>query len=71
MLQRFPFTSNNNLPVLIQEELEFDIEVLRRVVEERQNKFTDSQRKVFDTVMKAVEVKEPLCVFVDARGGTG
>ena len=38
---------------------------------EKQAKFTESQRKVFDTVMKAVEDHCPLCVFVDARGGTG
>jgi hypothetical protein len=70
-LQDVAFTHNNSLPVLIQEELEFDINSLREDLKGKQIKFTTSQRKVFDKVVKAVEDKIPLCVFVDARGGTG
>ena len=70
-LKDVAFSNNSKFPVLIQEELEFDINNLRDTVAEKQAKFTESQRKVFDTVMKAVEDRFPLCVFVDARGGTG
>jgi ATP-dependent DNA helicase PIF1 len=70
-LKDVAFSNNSKFPVLIQEELEFDINNLRDTVAEKQANFTESQMKVFDTVMKAVEDHCPICVFVDARGGTG
>ena len=56
---------------LIREELEFDVEDLEKLVNERSNMFTESQKIVFDTVMKSVINQEPLALFIDARGGTG
>ena len=65
------FTNRSSLPVLIQEELEFDIESLRDGLAQKEKMFTKSQKQVFDKVMSAVEDQSHLCVFVDARGGTG
>ena len=56
---------------IIREELDFDREELKKMLEERKLKFTKSQRAVFDTAMHAVENKKGLCLFIDARGGTG
>ena len=65
------FTNTNILPVLISEELDFDINHLREALNDKQSKLTESQRSVFDAVMHAVEQDEPLALFIDARGGTG
>ena len=59
------------MPVLIQEELDFDIGTLRIFLNEKQVKFTQSQRKVFDKAIEAVNAASQLCLFIDARGGTG
>jgi hypothetical protein len=70
-LNDISFTNTNILPVLIREELEFDINHLREALNDKQSKLTESQRSVFDAVMHAVEQDEPLALFIDARGGTG
>ena len=41
------------------------------MVDERKSQFTNSQRDVFDTAMKAVENQESLYLYIDSRGGTG
>ena len=69
-LKEISFTKTDNNPVLIQEELDFDIVELKNLIEDRAQKLTDSQRIVVETVMNSVYKNEPLCVFVDARGGT-
>ena len=58
-------------PVLIREELNFNVEELKQMIEDRRSKFTKSQEEVFETAMEAVEKKQTLCLFIDARGGTG
>ena len=70
-LEDVSFANQNVFPALINEELDFDIEGLKEIVNDRKSKFTESQRKVFDIVMQAIENNSPLSVFVDARGGTG
>ena len=70
-LDNVAFTSTSTYPVLIREELDFDIENLKKCVEERRSKFTDSQEIVFKTVMEAIQNGKPLSLFIDARGGTG
>ena len=70
-LEDVNFQSENEIPVLIREELNFDIADLRKLVKDRKSQFTESQQEVFETVMTAVESQSFLCVFIDARGGTG
>ena len=65
------FPKQNNTPVLIQEELDFDINTLKQELQVKETKFTKSQREVFNKVVSAVSEKASLCLFVDARGGTG
>ena len=70
-LKEIAFTKEDSLPVFIREELDFDVSQLTTLVNERKDQFTDTQREVFETVVKAVESKDSICVFIDARGGTG
>ena len=70
-LDAVAFTSTETYPVLIREELDFDLDDLSKSLTERKSKFTNSQRIVFETVMEAVENRNPLSLFIDARGGTG
>ena len=65
------FQKENDIPVLIQEELDFDINILKKDLEVKETQFTKSQKKVFDKVIDAVLSNSTLCLFVDARGGTG
>ena len=58
-------------PVVIREELDFDVDELRTTVEQRVPSFTDEQRTIYDEVMGAVRGKQSLVAFVDARGGCG
>ena len=60
-----------NISTLMKEELDFDTAEIRKLLEERKLQFTISQRNVFDTAMNAVANKKNLCLFIDARGGTG
>lgn len=62
---------NNPVPVLIREELDFDVNEMKRLVAERVPKFTPDQLEAFNTILKAVKEDNPLCMFLDARGGCG
>ena len=57
--------------VLIQEEMEYDIRELQTNVESVIATFTEDQKKIFDTVMKAVTENESCQIFIAARGGCG
>ena len=63
------FTSNE--PVIIREEKDFDVPELEAQAENVRQKFTDSQKEVYDTILKAVKEDSPLQLFIDARGGCG
>ena len=60
-----------NLPVMIREELDFNIDQLRELAIESHSRFTDEQRLVFDTILNAVKSDSSLQIFIDARGGCG
>lgn len=60
-----------NIPVMIREELDFNIDQLRDISTERYRRFTEEQRHVFDTILNAVKSQSPFQVFIDARGGCG
>ena len=70
-LDNISFDQTNQLPVLIKEELNFDVAEIKTMSEERRELFTDEQKDVFDTVMEAVKSETALAMFIDARGGTG
>ena len=70
-LAEVDFVKRTGMPVLIQEELDFDIKTLQEELKIKEDKFTESQRQVFDTVVDSVLNNTSLCLFVDARGGTG
>ena len=61
----------SQVPVLIREELEFDVNQMKRLVEERVAMFTPGQQDAFTTILEAVKHCQPLCLFLDARGGCG
>ena len=58
-------------PAVIREELEYNVDDLTAVVEERLPNFTQEQAEIFNVVMDAVRSDSPLLIFVDARGGCG
>ena len=58
-------------PAVIREEMDYDLDTLNSVVEERQPVFTQEQSEIFNTVMEAVESKQAMQIFIDARGGCG
>ena len=70
-LESISFNQLNTLPVLVKEELNFDMKEMKIIADERLKMFTGSQRKVFDTVMDSARSQTPLYMFIDARGGTG
>ena len=49
--------------------MDYNIEELSTIVEERVPNFTDEQRTIYQTVMDAVLQGTELLVFIDARGG--
>ena len=59
-LEDINFTSANQTPVLVREELNYDVNKLRKLVDHRKTQFTESQQEVFETVMKS---KFSLCVY--------
>ena len=65
------FFDSCTLPVLIKEELDFDITELTALLEKRKQTFTDSQKNVFVVVVEAIQQGCSAAVFIDARGGTG
>ena len=58
-------------PAVIREEMDFNIQELTQIVEERIPSFTTEQSTVFNTVLDAVKEEVPLQAFIDARGGCG
>ena len=70
-LSEVNFNEAESLPVLIKEELDFDIAKLSKLSNERISQFTDSQAVVFNEIMDAVTNQHSLYQFIDARGGTG
>ena len=58
-------------PVVIREEMDYDISELRTTVEDTVVKFTEDQVAIFQVVIDAVMEKRSLCAFIDARGGCG
>ena len=51
--------------------MEYDITELQTNVESVIATFTEDQKKIFDTVMKAVTENESCQIFIAARGGCG
>ena len=60
-----------NLPVLIKEEIEYDINELRKIADDRITEFNRSQSLIFYEVLDAVKNQQALYQFIYARGGTG
>ena len=61
----------SQVPVLIREELDFDVNQMKKLVKEREAMFTPGQQDAFTTIFEAVKHSQPLCLFLDARGGCG
>ena len=70
-LKEIELCETDKYPVLIQEELDFDLAELSSFVETRVEMLKESQRNVFEVVMQAVSEESTVYVFIDARGGTG
>ena len=70
-LESASFNPLITLPVLIREELNFEVETMKEIADTRCKMFTDSQRDVFMAAMDSVICQAPLYMFIDARGGTG
>ena len=51
--------------------MDFQLEALQEIVEERVPNFTPEQQEIFDMVLDAVNNSKELCLFIDARGGCG
>ena len=60
-----------NIPVLIKEEIEYDITELRKIADDRITEFNRSQSLIFYEVLDAVKNQQALCQFIYAWGGTG
>ena len=60
-----------NQPAAIREELDFDLEDLKRSAEAAILTFTPEQLTVFETILDAVRNCKHLCIFLSARGGCG
>ena len=58
-------------PVVIREEKDYDVDQLIETVQDLVPKFTPAQAEIFNTVLGAVRAKEPLQLFISARGGCG
>ena len=61
------FNEVNKLPVVVKEELDFNVNDLLKLANERKAVFTKSQKLVFDEVMEAVNNQDSLYQFIDAR----
>ena len=62
---------SSDQPAVIREELAFDFDETRKIVEDSVKTFTPEQHTVYETVMDAVHKEKSLCVFLSARGGCG
>ena len=58
-------------PAVIREEMDYNLQELADMVEERLPTFTPEQSEVYNTVLSAVRDETPLQAFIDARGGCG
>ena len=70
-LNEISFDQKNIFPVVIREELNFDMNQMQTIAAQRIGMFTKEQMDVFETVMAAVKNEIALAMFIDARGGTG
>ena len=61
----------SNEPAVIREEMDFQIESLQEIIDERVPNLTPEQLEIFELVMDAVSNHKELCLFVDAPGGGG
>ena len=64
-------TITNTDPVVIREEKDYSIGDLEESVKRTVPMFTQEQKEIFETILKAVRKQESICVFIDARGGCG
>ena len=64
-------TMTNTDPVLIREEKDYSLTELEARVRQVVPIFTPEQKLIFDTVLKAINQKQSLWAFIDARGGCG
>ena len=62
---------SNMEPPFIREELDFDVDELKNLVEERVGTFTPEQANIFETILAAINEERPIQIFIDARGGCG
>ena len=60
-----------NVPVMIREELDFDVDELKAMADERYVQYNDGQRIMHDIILSAVDNNAPLQIFIDGRGGCG
>ena len=58
-------------PAVIREELDFEVERLQEMVNDRVPNFTPEQQDIYNLVLDAVTNSKELCLFIDARGGCG
>ena len=58
-------------PAVIREEMDFDVEQLQDMVDERLPNFTEEQYEIYEKVLNAVNNKTELLMFIDAYGGCG
>ena len=58
-------------PAIIREELNYDIEALQELVQQRVPEFTLEQQVIYDLVLDAVNNEKELCLFIEAPGGCG
>ena len=61
----------NTDPVLIREEKDYSLPELEDRLRKVVPIFTPEQKLIFDTVLKAINQKQSLWAFIDARGGCG
>ena len=61
----------NIQPTLFREELDFDVPLLREEANQLERQLTNDQRDIFNCVIRAVEQRSDLRLFIDARGGCG
>ena len=70
-ISKISFDETRQLPVLIREELDYDVVQMKKISSERRESFTDEQKKIFEMVIDSVQTESSLTMFIDARGGTG
>ena len=58
-------------PAIIREELNYDIEALQELVQQRVPEFTTEQQVIYDLVLDAVNNDKELCLYIRAPGGCG